>query len=377
MEGGGDAVNVHKEHCLEPSLDCERGLCVGFVGKDPRAEDAGGGEVQMAKTAEALRRLGVEIRFLTKRREMPDVDLLHLFGSRPEWLDWVEQAKRFRVPAAVSTIAWFDPASYWSDAPTLPRKVAAMGRFAARLAFPRLPSWRRRLYHAADRLLPNSHAEARQLTRLFQVRKHAIRVVPNAADLRFAEAVREPFVERFGISGFVLCPGRIEPRKNQLTLIRALGEASVPLVILGRAVPGHETYAARCRREARDVTFIDTLQHEDPCLASAYAACGCLALVSRFETPGLVALEAALCGTPLVLTEGGATREYFGEFARYVNPSGLGEIRRAVVRAAASPRNPALADHVRMRYTWEETAQATLAVYRELLGSFTWKSRAA
>ena len=143
-------------------------------------------------------------------------------------------------------------------------------------------------------------------------------------------------------------------------------------------MPGHEAYAAKCRSEACDrVRFIDSLPHDDPCLASAYAACGCLALVSRFETPGLVALEAGLTGTPLVLTAGGATKEYFGKFARYVHPNRPSEIRRAVRRALDSRRNPALAEHVKARYTWDKTAGATLAAYRELLKADTPNRRAA
>ena len=361
-----------------PSPGSRRVLRVGFVGKDPRAPDAGGGEVQMHKTADALARLGVEVVRIDHPKDLRAVDVAHFFGSRPEYVEWVAAARRIGVPSAVSTIAWFDLASYWEDAGSFPNKLATAGKFLARTACPRLPSWRRRLYHAADLLLPNSRAEARQLIRLFQVPKHAVHVVPNAADLRFAEAAPGPFVERFGLSDFVLCPGRIEPRKNQLTLIRALRDTSVPLVVLGRPVPGHETYAARCRSEASErVRFIDSLPHDDPCLASAYAACGCLALVSRFETPGLVALEAGLTGTPLVLTRGGATREYFGEFARYVRPRRVSEIRRSVRRALQAPRNPALAEHVRARFTWDETARATLAAYGELAEVDSANPRAA
>ena len=46
------------------------------------------------------------------------------------------------------------------------------------------------------------------------------------------------------------------------------------------------------------LTIIDHLPQE--LLASAYAAAGVHALPSWMETCGLVSLEAALCGTPLV-----------------------------------------------------------------------------
>jgi glycosyltransferase involved in cell wall biosynthesis len=223
-----------------------------------------------------------------------------------------------------------------------------------------LPSWRRRLYHAVDVLMPNSQAEAEQLVRYFGVSTKRIHVVPNGADGRLAEADPEPFARRVGGRGFVLCPGRIEPRKNQLGLIRAMRASGVPLVILGDPVAGREGYAARCRRAAdRHVTFLGRLDHEDPLLASAYAACGCLALTSWFETPGLVALEAGMSGAPLVLPEGGCASEYFGPMAGYVRPNDRAGIRRAVLAALERGRSAELARHVREHFSWTVAAEAT------------------
>ncbi|MBN2021378.1 MAG: glycosyltransferase [Pirellulales bacterium] len=365
------------------------------------------------------------------------VDILHLFGSRPEFVAVAEEARRRGVRVVVSTIAWFDLAGYWRGGKTLAGRVAACGRFLARAACPRLPSWRRRLYHAADLLLPNSKAEAWQLVRYFGVRPERIRVVPNGADPRFAAARPEAFAERYGevlaaedneggpaktstggasgtqsgstggasgtqagkgmvpsppaplpragegrnravprpeplapvgVPDFVLCPARIEPRKNQLDLIRAVRGTGLRLVILGDAVPGHEAYEARCRREAGpEVTFLGRIDHDDPLLASGHAACRCLALASWFETPGLAAIEAAMSGTPLVLPEGGAAREYFGDWAQYVRPGRIGEIRRALLRAAARDRNPELARWTVEHYTWAAAARATHEAYMEVL----------
>ena len=221
-------MNAHIPRHASSPAGSGKSLRVGFVGKDPRAPDAGGGEVQMKKTAEAIARLGVEVVRIGEAKDLRKVDLVHCFGSRPEYVELVEAARRIGVPSVVSTIAWFDLVSYWNDAESLPGKLSAAGKFLARMACPRLPSWRRRLYRAADLVLPNSRAEVRQLTRLFHTSNDSIRVVPNAADLHFADATEEPFVERFGMSRFILCPGRIEPRKNQLTLIRALKAESTP-----------------------------------------------------------------------------------------------------------------------------------------------------
>jgi len=309
-----------------------------LAGKLTALDAPGGGEIQMLATARALRAAGIDARLWRPWEErLAGAACLHLFGSVPEHGPLVEAARRQRVPVVLSTVAWFDLASYWRQPRGPLGRLAACARFLARAAWPRLPSWRRHLYHAVDLLLPNSKAEAKQLVRYFGVSNERIRVVPNGADARFARGDRRPFARLVGTRGFVLCAGRIEPRKNQLGLVRAMRGTGVPVVLLGDVVPGHEAYAEACRHAAGDqVRFVGRLDHADPLLASAYAACGCLVLASWYETPGLAALEAGMSGVPLVLPAAGCAREYFGEHALYVRPGDTAGIRRAVLWAAAA-----------------------------------------
>src|SRR5205807_8297150 len=85
------------------------------------------------------------------------------------------------------------------------------------------------------------------------------------------------------------------------------------------------------------------------------------------ETPGLVALEAGMSGTPLVLTNRGCTREYFESDAQYVRPDDLRAIRATVMRAMWGQRNAGLAEHVRQNFSWTAAAQATAAAYEKVL----------
>jgi glycosyltransferase involved in cell wall biosynthesis len=322
----------------------------------------------MAALARALPSVGADARLWRPWEErLAEGDCLHLFGSVPEHLPLVQAARRQGAPVVLSTIAWFDLASYWREPRPLGKRLGVCARFLARAACPRVPSWRRRLYHAADLLMPNSQAEAEQLIRYFGVPAERIHVVPNGADERFAQADPGPFARRVGTRGFVLCAGRIEPRKNQLKLLRAMRDSGADVVVLGDVVPGYESYAEQCRRAAdQRVRFLGRLDHADPLLASAYAACGCLALVSWFETPGLAALEAGMSGVPLVLPEAGCTREYFGQMATYVKPNDLGAIRHAVLAALRRGRSPTLAAHVREHFSWTAAARATWEGYRKV-----------
>lgn len=346
-----------------------RKLRVRMVGRLTASDAVGGGEIQQIATQEYLNKLGIDARPLRPWEDnFSDFDVLHLFGSRPEFVELSETARRHGVKVVLSPVAWFDALAYWNEPRPLLRRVLACTNHFLRGACPTLPSWRRRLYRSVDLLLPNSEAEAGQLHRLFSVDEATVRVVRNGAHERFASTRPAEFVSRFGIRNFVLCAGRIEPRKNQLVLLKAMQDCDVPLVVLGDAVPGHEDYYAACRLAAgENVFFIEAFQRNDPMLASAYAACSCLALVSRFETPGLVALEAGMLGKPLVLTNHGSCREYFGELAHYVSPDDPRGIRRAIQTAVDQPCSDELARHVRTHFNWRSIARDTFQAYAKLL----------
>ena len=340
-----------------------------LAGKLTGMSAPGGGETQLMALSRHLPRVGVDARLWRPWEErFAGFDLLHLVGSEPEHLPVAQAARRAGVLTALSTVAWFDLASYARQSPHSFGRLAACGRFVARAAFPKLPSWRRSLYHAVDLLLPNSQVEARQLTRYFGVPKAKIQVIHNGAEESFACGRPEPFVERFGVRDFVLYPGRVEPRKNQLGFLRAMRGSDVPIVVLGDVVPGNEAYLAACRRAAgANVRFVGRLDPADEMLASAYAASRCVVLASWFETPGLTALEAAMSGVPLVLPRRGAAPEYFGSLAQYVSSQDGGELKRLVLDAYRRPRSNELARLVRRQFTWQAAARATREAYEQII----------
>ena len=339
-----------------------------LAGKLTALAAPGGGETQLLAMARALPAAGVNARLWRPWEDsLAGVDCLHLFGSLPEHAELVATAHNCGVPVALSTIAWFDGPSLWREPRSLAWRLTASAKFWGRALCPRISSWRRRLYQSVDLLLPNSRAEADQLVRYFGVPKHRIHVVPNGADERFAEGSPAAFARLAGGRGFVLYPGRIEPRKNQLGFLKAMQGTDTSIVILGDVVPGQERYLDACRRAAGDkVKFIGRVGHDSPLLASAYAACGCVALASWFETPGLVALEAGMSGVPLVLPNVGAAPEYFGNLAEYVAPNNPREIRAAVLRSLQRGRSPALARCVRREFSWRAAADATREAYAKL-----------
>jgi glycosyltransferase involved in cell wall biosynthesis len=328
----------------------------------------GGGETQLIQTARNLESRGVPVRpFVPWRDHVEDARLLHLFGMSREGLELARVAKTRRVPVVLSPICWFEPQALVSLARSPLHASFDLTKWAARAVLPRLPSWRRSLLDLCDLVLPNSRAEADQLTRLFGVEPPRLRVVPNGVDPRFAGAAPDAFRATHGSDPFVLYTGRIEPRKNVLGLIRAMAGMAKQLVVIGDAVPGHESYGETCRLEGRGfLLWQRRLEHDDPLLASAYAAARAFALPSWFETPGLAALEAALAGCAVVVTPFGCTREYFGASAHYARPDRPRAIREAIDDAWHAGPDASLARRIESRYPWSEVARETAEAYDQI-----------
>lgn len=332
-------------------------------------QNPGGGEIQLLKTKEYLEKKGMEIRlFDLWKNKLKKGDLLHVFGSVKYCYGLMRTAKELGVNILLSTICWYDWRSALHTYPHWNQKGMNLIRHLAKVSFPWVPSFRKSMMQISDLLLPNSEAEANQLVRYFGMKREKIAVIPNGVDPIYQSADPGPFEERYGLKDFFLCTGRIEPRKNQLALIRAHRGMECPLVITGGAVSRYKDYEALCRREAGPrVYFLGHFPMDSEMLRSAYAACDTFVLPSWFETPGLAALEAGLAGAKVVITQGGATREYFGDDARYVNPLSLPDIRLKMTAAGKESKNGRLKAHIRDHYQWGHVAERVAAVYRTFL----------
>jgi glycosyltransferase involved in cell wall biosynthesis len=328
----------------------------------------GGGVVKMRKLREYLEKLGHRVDYFDPwRSRVEDYDIYHHFSALKWDYPIIQFVKAAGLKIVIETMYW---ASYrhalHAPAGAIGR-IKMLARHTLRLGFPWiLPE--RRVLGLADCLMPNSETEARLLARHYRIPKEQIFVAFNGVEQRFAEATPNLFVTQYGLKDFVLATGMFEARKNQLTLIRAMKGTGIPLVLIGNCPAVHRWYYERCRQEADDqVHFVDYLDHDDPLLASAYAAARVLAMPSWHETTGKSALEAALTATSIVMTTyAPGAREYFGDLAFYVDPGDIEEIRRAVLHAYEAPPNEALKRRVEEHFLWAKVVAAREQGYERL-----------
>lgn len=159
----------------------------------------------------------------------------------------------------------------------------------------------------------------------------------------------------------------IEPRKNQLSLIRAARGLGLSLIIAGGV--RDSAYYDDCMQEgAGFVSHVGFLEHDGELLKSAYGGCEAFLLPSLLETPGLAALEAASQGCRLVVTSVGSTREYFHDLATYVDPHNVDDIRAGIQVALRQPLSDRLRHHALKTFTWDHAVRKLLKAYALVAG---------
>lgn len=350
----------------------------------------GGDTVQLEKTKEFLERLGVHVDIsLDLEPETRGYDVVHVFNLMrgQETFLQVRNAKRAGRPVALSTIyglySEFDQKARGGVAGIVARTLGPFEFERAKVAARALLNgevhagvWQvllrgyyrtlRSIVRQVDVFLPNSESEMERVRQDFELQDAVHVVVPNAVDVGvFAGASGQHggITEREG----VICVARIEGRKSQLELVRAVRDLPFTLRLVGKAAPNHRRYLEAVQAEAGPNTqLVGPVPHSE--LAAYYRSARVHALVSWMETPGLASLEAAAMGCNLVVTRKGDTHDYFGDDAFYCEPDDVISIREALLSAYETPVPEALGRRVRDLYTWERAAAKTLEGYRVAAG---------
>lgn len=165
---------------------------------------------------------------------------------------------------------------------------------------------------------------------------------------------------------FVLFSGTVEPRKNLGRLLEAfdrLGPVDADLVLAGPEGWREDLPPTKARR-------LGFLGRAD--LDALYAAADVVCYPSLREGFGLPVLEAMVQGAAVVTSAATATAEVAGEAAVLVDPLDVDAIAAALDTLLGDPaerrRLGAAARERAATFTWDRTATATVAAYRDALG---------
>ncbi len=240
----------------------------------------------------------------------------------------------------------------------------------------------------SDAVLASCSVEAEQIASLYGGDPGRIRIVPPGVDHAFFGPGHRPQARRalgLPLDGrLLLFVGRIQPLKCADVAIETLAElrqdadVDYRLVVVGGPSGPHGEKALRGLHDAADargvsdhVHFVDPQPHE--LLSSYYRAADVCIVPSRSESFGLVALEAAACGTPVVASAVGglSTLVDHGRTGFLVDARDPEAYAAAVRRVFAEPLGAeriSTAAVLRARgYTWRGAAQSLVELHDELV----------
>jgi glycosyltransferase involved in cell wall biosynthesis len=231
-----------------------------------------------------------------------------------------------------------------------------------------------RVARGLKHILTVSQSSAIDIVRDFGVDPQRIDVIPLGVQ-------PEVFTEYAGER----TPGRIvamasadSPLKGIATLLESLAklrtERDVTLTLVTKPTPGGVTEKLVDTLGIGDiVSFVNGLSVED--LAATMGSAEIVCVPSLYEGFSLPTLEAMACGTPLVVSNGGAIPEVVGEpgLCADIVPAGDAEALTTALRdllddpERRARMGRAARERARTEFSWEAVARATAKVYEHAI----------
>jgi glycosyltransferase involved in cell wall biosynthesis len=348
--------------------------------------------VEASRLAQELRGIGREVWALLPRllHQRPDLRLVLLLRRQSDAdairrrlseldapLDRVTFEPLRRIDDVEATLFWYP----WNVSLPAPRRgvVVATIQDVAPLVLPdprrrkflKNLRWRRRYAFTAkraDMVLAISAFTRDEVHRVLGVPLERIRVTLLAADdLLIPPAERDAeALARLGVTKpYVLAVGAADRRKNLGLLERAMPRVAerFPDVMLVLAGPRRRT--TRSAREPAWQRTLGFVSEED--LMTLYRCAQVVVAPSSYEGFGLPVLEAMQLGAPVIAARASSLPEAGGDAAAYVEPEDDAALAREIGRVLSDEsvrramREASLAQSA--RFSWDDTAQRTLAAF--------------
>lgn len=284
-------------------------------------------------------------------------DLIHAHFTYPDGVVGARLARRYGVPLVITEHAFWQP---WLDRYPRVRKLAVAASRAS-------------AYHIAV-----SRA-VRQNIAHFTGESERMRVIPVGVDMSIFHL---PGPDSYPEPDSILYVGRIHETKGVDVLLHAMRRLvdkrpGVRLSLIGGSFyPQWRLQEERLWRLAEELGLtghVRFLGVQPPGqVAEAMRRSALLVLPSRRESLGAVLIEALACGTPVVATRCGGPEyvvtEDVGKLVPKEDPDRLADAMETVLDERARYVPETLSAYVAGHFTWQHTAEQTVALYRSALG---------
>jgi D-inositol-3-phosphate glycosyltransferase len=235
----------------------------------------------------------------------------------------------------------------------------------------------------SDAILASCAEEAAQLVRLYGAVPERVEIVPPGVEHAFfSPGNRRGARSALGLGDHpvLLFVGRIQRLKGVDVAIRALAALDDPtavlLVVGGASGAQGDEEVSRLRGLVSELALEDRVQFVPPqphhLLSTYYRAADVCLVPSRSESFGLVALEAAACGTPVVAAAVGGLRSivshgHTGFLVEGRDPEAFAAFTGELLGNAVLAKEMSVAAAARARtYTWSTSAARLRRLYADL-----------
>lgn len=372
-----------------------------MLGRTDLLTEGGGDKIQVENTAQELKKMGIDVDIETRFDvDMSSYDIVHIFQ-----LDWgyeayfhAVRAKKFNKPIVLSPIHHLlSEVKRHDDEFVFDYRRLTKYMFRDQFArdtykmvyrcffnlqkikptlitiFKGLKNMHKEVLKMSNVVLVQTNIEAQDLQKVYKV-DIKWEKAPNGVGSQFIES-KEKYENKLGLENYIISVGRMEPRKNHLTLIKAIEglrrdtHIDLNLVLISRKVfKNHIEYTLRMNNEIKKhkwIHHVNAVPYDE--IANYYHHAKVGVSLSWFESTGLTLLEALFCGCNVV-SSSEPTKEYLRGYAQYCDPKDMTQIKEAILKAYKSPR-PVVEESLKNEYTWKKAAEKTMEVYRGILAN--------
>lgn len=319
----------------------------------------GGGGVPMRirKFQTYFSKLGIQSSLFNKWKDnLSDCDILHIFKANLDSYAQIVFAKKLGKTVVISSVVPQENANIIRLALFLNKLFRVQNTY----------SLLKQSFILSDAIIAQTQKEKEFIKRVYRIAGDKIYVIPNG--------VNESILSTYDLDNkkdIILCVGRFDRNKNQLSLIKSLSGTDYECHFVGGKAIDEPDYYDLCLAEAshnNNIHFHGWLEANSEEFLTLYKRAKVVALVSHHEIFGNSLIEGGACGANLVATKVLPTEEWgFGDTCVKVDCSNLKELRRGIKAAFDKPVNKDIHNIVVKKFSWENIAQKHIELYRTLL----------
>lgn len=281
-----------------------------------------------------------------------DYDIIHFFGGS-QWLGFVPDLKRINPNVIFSPVL---------DSVDSMKKIKMLANFSVK-GYHHAQNFYKQNVSNFEFIFVRSQYEGNYFSYCYGIPQERIIYVPIAFELNPSNFENKD-VEKENICLHI--SALYQERKNVIRLIEAAKKYHFPLVLAGST--GNNEQKQHIFNAIGKCNWIEVLGYiSDEEALRLYRRAKVFALPSINEGVGIVALNAAVAGCNIVITNVGGPQEYYGGMATLVNPYDINEIGRGIQKALEIPVSPQLKDLIIKNYSCDAVAQRLINCYESIL----------